>query len=138
MTEEQKALRAKKISNAKQNRTKEEVDAEMAKAKQTSLERYGVDSPMKRPEIKDKMKQSFIKKYGVDNPAKAKAIQEKIAKTNLQKYGTANAFASETIKAKIAETNRQRYGVTNPNQCKEIRDRGAKKYHYNEINFDSS
>ena len=126
------------ISKTKQSRTQEEINAEVAKARQTFLKKYGVDSPMKTQEIKDKLKQAFLAKYGVDNPTKVVAIKEKIAKTNKWKYGAENPFASDKIKNKIVETNLNKYGATNPMQCKEIRDKAAKKYHYNGISFDSS
>lgn len=126
------------ISKAKQVRTREEINAEISKSKQTSLKKYGVDSPMRCKKVKDNLRQSFSEKYGVDNPAKVNEIKEKIAKTNRQRYGAENPFASEKIKDKIIKTNLTRYGVANPTQCKEIRDRSAKKYHYNGISFDSS
>jgi very-short-patch-repair endonuclease len=51
------------------------------KRKTTSLEKYGVHSPMLDPEVMKKYRNTNIQKYGVDNPAKNSSIKEKISKT---------------------------------------------------------
>lgn len=45
------------------------------KAKETCLEKYGVDNPFKDV---DKIKQSLINKYGVDSPMKVEEIKQKV------------------------------------------------------------
>ena len=48
----------------------------------------------------DKFKETCIKKYGVDNPIKLPEIREKIKQTNLEKYGYENPMSSDEIKEK--------------------------------------
>ena len=80
------------------------------KIKETLIEKYGVDNPLKSKEIKEKVIATNNKKYGGNAPACSKEVQEKIIKTNLDKYGVENVYASEEIKNKIANTKFERYG----------------------------
>ena len=64
-----------------------------------------------------KARQTCIDKYGVDNPQKVREIQEKTKRTNIERYGAENVFAAEQIKEKIKSTNRARYGVEHNLQC---------------------
>ena len=72
-------------------------------------------------EYKEKYRQTCLEKYGVDNPLKSKEIRDKITATNLERYGVENPFQSEEIKEKIKETNNDKYSVDNPMQNKEIK-----------------
>lgn len=67
--------------------------------KKRCIEKWGVDNPMKVPEIREKLKRNNLEKYGVDNPAKLESSTEKMKKTNLEKYGV--EFGSQTERAKI-------------------------------------
>ena len=51
------------------------------KRKTTSLEKYGVHSPILNTDVMEKYRNTNIQKYGVDNPAKNSYIKEKISKT---------------------------------------------------------
>lgn len=51
-------------------------DKEMDKRKQTNIERYGIDHPLKLEEFKQLQKQSLIDKYGVDNAIKLDSVQK--------------------------------------------------------------
>jgi len=68
-------------------------------------------------------KQSYLNKYGVDNPMKVKEIQEKVKKTNLKKYGFECSLLSDDVKNKIKKTNLERYGVEFPLENKKVIDR---------------
>ena len=57
------------------------------KFKNTMLERYGVDHPMKHDGIKKKLEGYFIEKYGVNTPWKSKLVREKQVATMIKKYG---------------------------------------------------
>jgi hypothetical protein len=61
--------------------------------KQASLEKYGVDNPMKDPAIAQKMADNTD--YQLRNETTKKTLQEK--------YGVNNNFQREDVKAKIAE-----------------------------------
>jgi len=42
--------------------------------------------------IKEKKKQSYIDHFGADNPLRCKEIQEKTFKTNLERYGCQHPY----------------------------------------------
>ena len=97
-------------------------------------EQVEVGSPFKNDTVRQKAKQTMIERYGVDKPSKSielsqkrnenrKLAQKQIEQTNLEKYGVKNVFQSEEIKEKIKETNLEKYGVENPQQNKEIKEK---------------
>lgn len=51
------------------------------KRKETLINRYNVDHPMKSEEIRERYKSSCIEKYGDDNPAKNENVKKKISLT---------------------------------------------------------
>jgi hypothetical protein len=57
------------------------------KAIATSLERYGVDNPLKSDYAKRRKEEYFMNKYGVDNPWKLDAVQDKCKQTLLERHG---------------------------------------------------
>lgn len=77
--------------------------------KQTCLEKYGIEHPMKNATIQEKIKQTFLEKYGVDNPMKNVEIQEKIKQTCLEKYGVDNPMKNTTIQEKSKQTCLEKY-----------------------------
>lgn len=79
--------------------------------KKTNLEKYGVDNPSKRPEVKKKIQSTFEQKYG-GHPMATKEVQDKAKLTNLERYGVEHAAQNETIKAKVFSTQFERYGGT--------------------------
>jgi len=122
-----------------------------AKAKQTFINKYGVDNPMKCKEIQEKGKQTLLKNYGVENPGQSKEIREKIINTLIERHGVTNAYQLESVRQSIRnklgvdfpfqssicqekqkKTLKQNYGVENPGQSKEIREKviatNLKKY----------
>jgi len=76
------------------------------KSKNTSIEKYGVDHPMKNDIFKDKLKKSNLEKYGVENVFSSDEIKEKIKKTNLDKYGKIFFTNPE----KMILTKKEKYG----------------------------
>jgi len=86
--------------------------------KASNLKKYGVENPMHREEIVQKIKDSNLAKYGVTTYSQTKEYQSrlkdeilpKIAATNILRYGVPNVFQSEQIKQKIVETNISKYG----------------------------
>lgn len=91
------------------------------KAKDTCMEKYGVETHMLVPEVQEKFKNIAKLKYGVDNVSQADAIKAKKTDTCIKNFGVANPMFSATVKKKIEETNMERYGCKNPSQNKEIR-----------------
>jgi hypothetical protein len=57
------------------------------KAKQTCLERFGVDNIFKSPVFLEKIRQTCLDKYGVEYPSQLPDILEKKKKTMMDKYG---------------------------------------------------
>jgi hypothetical protein len=102
------------------------------KAKQTSLNRYGVEYYNQSNEGKERYKNTCQEKYGVDNISKSNYFAEKYKNTMNERYNVDNGFQSEEIKNKIKKTNMEKYGVPNPNQNEEIREKSKqtciKKY----------
>lgn len=85
-----------------------------AMKKRNYLEKYGVDSPNKRKEIKEKKKKAYLEKYGVDNPSKSEEVKRKIKQVFIEKYGVDNPQKSEIIKEKTRRTNLEKYGGNAP------------------------
>jgi hypothetical protein len=78
------------------------------KAKQTCLERYGVEN-YTNPE---KRKQTNIERYGVDCYTKTEEYIEKSKNTYIQKYGTDNFTKTEEYKIKREQKSLEKYGVS--------------------------
>ena len=93
------------------------------KIKQTCLEKYGVDSPLKSKEIRNKCKLTCLEKYGVDNPAKLEENKEKVKQTCLKKYGTISTTQCKEIRDKIKQTCLEKYGVDNPAKLEENKEK---------------
>lgn len=118
-----------------------------SKAKQTCLERYGVDNAAKSQEIREKLSKSIqkahlerhseiiakthktkLERYGNENYVNT----EKIKKTNLKKYGVENYFESEQFKNKNIQINLTKYGV--PYACMTKQCREADPHAISKIN----
>jgi len=84
------------------------------RAKKTCLERYGVNSPLKLDEFKNKRSDTILNKYNVSNIFEHPDVKEKTKQTNLLKYGKEFAIQSDVIKTKRNDNNFIKYGVNNP------------------------
>ena len=93
------------------------------KIKQTCLEKYGVNSPLKSEKIRNKGKQTCLEKYGVDNPAKLEENKEKVKQTCLKKYGTISTTQCKEIRDKIKQSCLEKYGVDNPAKLEENKEK---------------
>ena len=93
------------------------------KLKASMMEAYGVTSPAKLDIVKTKMKSTMITRYGVDHPMHSEIIKQKLIDTNTLKYGTECVFSSDTIKAKIVESNNLKFGTDYPLQNKDIQNK---------------
>jgi G:T-mismatch repair DNA endonuclease (very short patch repair protein) len=66
---------------------KQAVGGARRKAKQTNLERYGVENPSQAEEIKEKKAATFLRNYGASNIFATAEFKEKHAETMLARYG---------------------------------------------------
>ena len=92
-------------------------------ARNTCLDKYGVDHPQKDAGIREKTRNECLAKYGVDTTLKLALVQDKIKATNMERYGVDNPLKSPEIRNKAEETNLARYGNKNPLGCREIQDK---------------
>lgn len=95
------------------------------KAKQTSLERYGVSNPSKSEEIKQRIKDSFTKKHGegITNAMGLKEFRDKIVETNIERYGTNKPQSLEQFQEKTKKSNLEKYGTEIPQRLQELKDK---------------
>lgn len=100
---------------------------------ETMRNRYGVDSPMKVKEFKEKVltsqkekygdlflkttagkektRKAFQEKYNADHPMHVRHIVEKMENTNIERFGAKQIFALDEIKQKISKTIEEKYPV---------------------------
>lgn len=120
--------RCKKCS-AKIMSEKSSANAEyrLKKARQTNLEKYGVENPYQSEEIKQKIRKTSIERHGGIGLA-SKEIYKKVAKTKKEKYGD----STFTNREKCKQTVRERYGVDNVYASKEVLEKKKQVYldHY--------
>ncbi len=94
------------------------------------LEKYGVTSPMKLDEFKNKKKKTMQTKYGVDYPLQNKDISKKATisnkKTLLEKYGVDNSFLVPGAKENKDDTMLKLYGTTNSQEIPNTKEKTKK------------
>ena len=96
----------------------------VSKYKNTMLSKYGTDSPIKVPEIRQQIENTNLQKYGEINPAKSDVIRQKISislqseesqsqykETSLSHFGTERPAQNEVIKNRMKETCERKYGT---------------------------
>lgn len=94
------------------------------KIKQTCLDKYGVDNPLKCQTVKDKKKKTCMEKYGVEYPSQSNLIKEKKKISAIEKYGVEHVFQAEEVKEKKKQTCFINHGVEHPMQSETIREKG--------------
>ena len=83
------------------------------KAKQTCLERYGVENARQSAHAKQKAKQTCLERYGVENPSQNETVKNKKKQRAIEKYGVENVSQSVEVVNRIAQTHIERYGEKN-------------------------
>lgn len=88
------------------------------KFKQTCIDRYGEDNPMKIKQFQEKSKQTCLDKYGAEYVLSSEAFlknkslyTEKSKKTCMDRYGGSSGMSNESVKDKVRHTCRKKYGV---------------------------
>lgn len=104
------------------------------KARETNLDKYGVDSTNKLNSVKEKVKEKMLSKYGVDHISKVREISESkskkmkaqssITSKSIKKYRESLAKEEkEIINKKRDETNLKKYGFKNVSQVDSIKEK---------------
>lgn len=103
------------------------ANSRLKKARQTNLEKYGVENPFQADDVKQKIKKIQIDRYGGIGLA-SKEISEKVAKTKEEKYGD----STFTNREKCKQTVKERYRVDNVYASKEVLEKKKQVYldHY--------
>lgn len=76
--------------------------------KQTCLERYGVEIPLKLEHIKKKQHQTCLERYGVKSPGQVREFKEKAKKTCLERYGVESYSQTKIGREKISSGDKSR------------------------------
>jgi G:T-mismatch repair DNA endonuclease (very short patch repair protein) len=79
----------------------------------TNLDRYGTESPLSSPIIREKIKATNLDRYGHENIAQG-TKKEKVTVTNMERYGTKSPLSSPIIRDKQRATNLERHGHESP------------------------
>lgn len=87
------------------------------KSKETFIEKYGVDNPLKIDKIKQKVKETNLKKYGQITFTGTPEYKEKLK----EHYGVENVYQLEYVKEKIKQTNLKHFDKEYPMQNENIR-----------------
>lgn len=103
------------------------------KTYETIKSRYGVENSMQIPEIREKAKQTLIERYGVDSPSRTKQHQEAMKTydknialqhyidTCVKKYGVTNTSKLPSTIEKMKNTCVEKYGGESSQCSPEIR-----------------
>lgn len=93
-------------------------DVAKERTKKTNNERYGVDWHTQSENFKAKASETWKQNYGDDivNPSQTQVIKDKKRESSLEKYGTETVLQSDIVKDKIKKTNLERYGYENVSQ----------------------
>ena len=106
------------------------------KAAKTSLHRYGVDNPVKSPEVQSKMQETCLERYGVATPLLLDSAKQRGAVTLMENYGVTHPSQSQEIRSKTMQTVFDRYGVDNPAKNADVQAKiseAARRQHYPEM-----
>ncbi len=94
-------------------------DEYQKKRKQTCINNYGVDHPMKTQKLINKIKNTCLEKYGVDSINKLQDVKDKKKETLTSHYGSEGLSHIDIRKKKI-ETNQLKYGTNWGTQTLEV------------------
>lgn len=112
----------------------------LSRARDTSLARYGVDNPMKNPEIKEKVVKSavsngsyaaavvkrrghYLSTIGAEHPWKTAEGKKKHVEAMVEKYGCRNPSLNRDIIEKKRQNNLRKHGVENAIDAPGVREK---------------
>lgn len=98
-------------------------DLMINKRKETCIDRYGVDHPLKNKDVQDKLKQTNLVKYNKKSYSQTEEAKEKKRKTCLKNYGVENPSQSSIIQNRKKETMQENYSVDYFSQSDEIKEK---------------
>lgn len=99
-----------------------QTDEYINRAKRTNRAKYGTDWGLQNTDIINKANKTYDEKYGGRGSA-SDIIKEKASQTCLERYGVKNAMESPQVREILEENNRERYGVKYPFQSSDIQDK---------------
>ena len=115
-----------KLENNKEKHSCGSKECTNQKRKETSLNKWGVDNPMKSKIVKKRLENSLLEKFGVDHYSKTNEFKEKRKETSLNKWGVDHYSKTDEYKEKIKNTSLERYGVDNPSKSEKIKNKSKR------------
>ena len=86
-----------------------------------NIELYGAAGTFGRKDIQEDIKKIFMDKYGVDSPLKSQEVRNKINNSNLANFGNKSTLHDGgATEAKVTAIFQERYGVNHPLENHEI------------------
>ena len=109
------------------------------KIKKTNLEKYGFEYSMQNSDIKNKVRITTNERYGVYEYMSTNEFKEKSKITLIDKYGVDSPLKNDTIKKKVENTCIERYNSKSPLGSRLIIDKisNTKKEKYNNKNYNN-
>lgn len=105
------------------NKNENELKRKTEKARNTCLEKYGVENATQLESTKEKMRNTNIERYGTDNIMEVPEIVEKIKETNLKRYGYEYAVQMPNVIEKARQAIFDKYGVNSAFEAPEVREK---------------
>lgn len=99
------------------------LDSYKKAVKRSSLEKYGVEYPMRSDDVKQKQRATLLSRYGVEYAGQIPEGKEKAIQTNLVRYGVTHSSKLEETQEKKRATVRERYGVDHVAQLDSVKDK---------------
>lgn len=104
--------------NLKRSVTKKDscMDCVHTKIKESSVAKYGVNSPNKADTVKKRKMEICLERYGVENVSCLQDVKNKVQQTVSQRYGVNNVFQSDHVIEKMKVTKYENKSITTSKQ----------------------
>lgn len=90
------------------------------KARETCLEKYGVEYPQSLDFVKEKISKNCLEKYGYKHNTQRPEVKEKISNTMLERFGETSSMKNPDVKERANLTMLNKYGVECWSQSPEL------------------
>ena len=127
-----------KIKKTKKMKYGSEKYNNRTKAKQTTLEHFGVEIPAKSKKVLQKMQNTNLERFGCKSPLQNVDVKTKQQNTCEMKYGETNIWKTKRFKDEMKAKCLEKYGVEHYTQTAEFAKKTRKKHNYDGISFDSN